>query len=120
MRSLVFLGRSTPAIDTHFHDGTDSFTRPTGSYWSSTTPPSTPFQAYAVSFSVGGSQLINKTSAINVFARAVRGPVTAESVLTSSISPVANAGTINVTAAGVSFGMASVSGNQAAKLALIT
>lgn len=78
LRSLVFFGRSTPAIDATFNDvAANSRTRPTGTYWSSTTFPSQPFQAWSVAFSTGVSSLNPKTAAANnfcCFVRAVRGP----------------------------------------------
>jgi hypothetical protein len=77
LQGLVYFGRSGPAIDSAFNNGTDSFTRPTGTYWSSTTFPSVPGQAYGVSFTTGASLLGSKTSATNFFVRAVRGAITA-------------------------------------------
>ena len=78
LRSLVFFGRSSPSIDSAFNNvGANSRTRP-GTYWSSTTFPSQPFQAWSVGFTTGVSSLIPKTSAANnfcCFVRAVRGPV---------------------------------------------
>jgi hypothetical protein len=78
LRSLVFFGKASPAVDPAFNDvGANSRTRPTGTYWSSTTFPSQPFQAWSVGFSTGISSLIPKTStatAFCCFVRAVRGP----------------------------------------------
>ena len=120
LQSLVFFGRSAPAIDSAFNNGTDSFTRITGTYWSSTTFPSVPGQAWGVSFTVGGSVLVFKTSATNFFVRAVRGPVATGSTLFQSAGFAPVAKTINITEAAVISGMATVSGDHAAKSALIT
>jgi len=78
LRSLVFFGASSPAIDSAFNNiGSNSRTRSTGTYWSSSSWPNQPFLAWAVSFSTGVSSLIPKTSDANnfcCFVRAVRGP----------------------------------------------
>ena len=78
LRSLVFFGSSSPSVDSAFNDaGANSRTRP-GTYWSSTTFPSQPFNEWAVGFTTGVSSLIPKTAAANnfcCFVRAVRGPV---------------------------------------------
>ena len=80
LHSLIWFGRSAPAVDTAFNNGTDSFTRSTGTYWSSTTSnTSITSQAWGVSFTTGIHSLIPKTSAANsfcCFVRAVRGPIT--------------------------------------------
>jgi hypothetical protein len=76
LHSLIFFATAAPAVvPSAFNNGTDSFTYPIGSYWSSTTDEGEPFYAYGVSFTVGADINGLKTSATNFFVRAVRGPV---------------------------------------------
>ena len=74
--SLIWLAHSAPAVDSAFSNGTDSFTYPTGNYFSSDTVIGLPTFATGVSFTVGGSGVGGpKGSATLFFVRAVRGPV---------------------------------------------
>ena len=81
LHSLISFGSFAPAVDSAFNNsGTGSFTRSTGTYWSSTTSNSSlPSQAWGVSFTTGIHSVSPKTSAANsfcCFVRAVRGPIT--------------------------------------------